>query len=79
NGCSSLTSLDVSGFDTSNVTIMSWMFAGCSSLTSLDVSSFDTSKVTNMWWMFDGCPAGISEKDMRRKGWLRSFFKKKRN
>ena len=77
--CSSLTSLNVSSFDTSNVTNMREMFKDCSSLTSLDVSGFDTSNVTNMDGMFDGCPAGISEKDMRRKGWLRSFFKKKRN
>ena len=40
-GCSNLTSLDVSGFDTSNVTDMSWLFDGCSGLTSLDVSGFD--------------------------------------
>jgi len=32
-GCSSLESLDVSNWDTSNVTNMSSMFAGCSSLT----------------------------------------------
>ena len=31
-GCSSLASLDLSGWDTSNVTSMSWMFYGCSSL-----------------------------------------------
>ena len=46
--CSSLTNLDVSRFDTSNVTSMSCMFDGCSSLTTLDVSRFDTSKVTGM-------------------------------
>ena len=53
--CSSLTSLDVSNFDTSNVTKMGSMFSGCSSLTALDVSNFDTSKVTNMSWMFSHC------------------------
>ena len=37
-GCSGLTSLDVSNFDTSNVTDMGYMFDGCSGLTSLDVS-----------------------------------------
>ena len=77
--CSSLTSLNVSSFDTSNVTNMRQMFKNCSSLTSLDVSGFYTSNVTDMGRMFDGCPAGISEKDMRGKGWLRSIFKKKRN
>ena len=53
--CSSLTSLDLSGFDTSKVTDMSSMFSGCSSLTSVDLSSFDTSKVTRMDAMFNSC------------------------
>ena len=53
--CSSLASLDVSNFDTSNVTDMRSMFCGCSSLTSLDVSNFDTSNVTSMSSMFSGC------------------------
>ena len=55
NGCSSLTSLDLSGFDTSNVTYMGWMFGSCASLTSLDLTSFDTSKATDMSNMFYGC------------------------
>ena len=54
-GCSSLTSLDLSKFDTSNVVDMSAMFNSCSSLTSLDVSNFNTSNVTNMGYMFSGC------------------------
>ena len=54
-GCSSLTSIDVSGFDTSAVTNMSAVFWGCSSLTSLDLSNFDTSAVTSMAYMFINC------------------------
>ena len=53
--CRNLTSLDVSGFDTSKVTNMRFMFSDCSNLTSLDVSGFDTSKVTNMRFMFYFC------------------------
>ena len=53
--CSSLASLDVSGFDTGKVTNMSNMFSGCSKLTSLDLSSFDTENVTNMSYMFSSC------------------------
>ena len=56
-GCFSLTSLDLSHFDTSNVTDMSYMFKECDKLTSLDVSGFNTSKVTNMEEMFDNCNA----------------------
>jgi len=59
-GCNALTSLDVSKFDTSNVTSMYGMFSDCNALTSLDVSKFDTSKVTYMSWMFDGCTALIT-------------------
>ena len=53
--CSGLTSLDLSSFNTSNVTSMKSMFEHCSGLTSLDLSSFDTSKVTNMSRMFSKC------------------------
>ena len=53
--CSSLSPLDLSGWDTSKVTDMSGMFAGCSSLTTLDLSAWDTSKVTDMSGMFSGC------------------------
>ena len=54
-GCSSLASLDLSSFNTSNVMDMRSMFNGCSSLTSLDLSSFNTSNVTDMSVMFSGC------------------------
>ena len=54
-GCKSLTTLDVSEWDTSKVTNLGTMFNGCSSLTTLDVSNFNTSNVTNMNGMFNGC------------------------
>ena len=54
-GCSSLTSLDLSGFNTENVTDMGLMFVGCSSLTSLDLSGFNTENVTDMRMMFESC------------------------
>ena len=54
-GCSSLTSLDLSGLDTSKVTQMGAMFYECKSLESLDVSGFDTSNVTMMGSMFCEC------------------------
>ena len=55
NGCSSLTSLNLSNFNTSKVTYMNNMFNGCSSLTSLNLSNFDTSSVINIHDMFNGC------------------------
>ena len=54
-GCSSLTSLDLSSFNTSKVTDMRGLFAGCKNLTSLNVSSFNTSNVQHMDAMFKGC------------------------
>ena len=53
--CSSLESIDVSGFNTYKVTDLTAMFDGCSSLTSLDVSGFNTSNVTDMSAMFQNC------------------------
>ena len=53
--CSGLTSLDLTGFDTSAVTDMAYMFYSCSGLTSLDLTGFDTSAVTNMSSMFSSC------------------------
>ena len=46
--------IDLSHFDTSEVTDMHNMFYGMSNLTTLNVSHFDTSKVTNMGLMFYG-------------------------
>lgn len=46
NNCPSLTNLDLSNFDTSNVTDMSNMFDGCSNLT-LDCSHWNVDKVTS--------------------------------
>ena len=53
--CASLTSLDVSEWDTGAVTNMGYVFQNCYSLTSLDVSSWDTAAATNMSYMFYYC------------------------
>ena len=50
-----VSTLDLSGLDTSNMTSMSNMFLNSKSLTNIDVSGFDTSKVVNMAKMFEGC------------------------
>lgn len=52
NGCSSVKSLDLSMFDTSEVRDMNNMFYGCSALETLDISSFDMSNVTSYTGMF---------------------------
>ena len=43
--CSSLKELNLSNFNTKNVTNMSYMFGYCSSLKELNLSNFNTSKV----------------------------------
>lgn len=53
--CSSLTNVDMSNLDTSNVTDMSYMFYKCISLTSINLSDLDTSNVINMSSVFSGC------------------------
>ena len=54
-GCSLLTSLILSNFDTSLVTTMASMFNGCSSLKQLDLSSFRIPLVKSFYSIFDKC------------------------
>ena len=55
NGCTALTSINTSNWDTSNVTNMNNMFRLCNLLATLDVSSWKVDSVTNMSFMFSGC------------------------
>ena len=50
-----VTSIDLTGADTRNVTNMTNMFFYCQNLTELDLSSFDTSSVSYMNNMFTDC------------------------
>ena len=50
--CISLTYLNLSNFNTKNVTIMDFMFYNCKSLINLNLSNFNTQNVTNMSGMF---------------------------
>ena len=47
-GCSGITHLNVSSFDTSKLSSQAKMFGNCTNLTSLDVSGFDTSHIRDM-------------------------------
>ena len=46
-GCEKLANLDLTAWDTSNVTNMAYMLADCSSITRMNLSNFDTTKVTD--------------------------------
>ena len=54
--CEKLAELDLTSWDTSNVTNMAYMFSNCSSITRMNLSNFDTSKVTAA-----ECMAGMFE------------------
>ena len=54
--CESLTSLDLSNFNTLSVTSMSSMFEGCKNLETIEFGiNFDTSWVKSMSYLFYGC------------------------
>ena len=53
--CSSLIKLDLSNFNTQNVTDMSCMFLRCRALTNLEISNLHTENVINMSYMFSEC------------------------
>ena len=50
-GCESLTSIDLTKFNTKKVTNMIQMFSGCKSLKSIDLSKFDINDETNKTYM----------------------------
>ena len=54
-GCSSLTSINLSAFNTNKVKDMRYMFEGCISLTNVNLSNINTFKVEDMCCMFEGC------------------------
>ena len=60
--CSSLTSLDISDFDTSNVTYMHSMFRNCSSLEYLNMSKATFGKLTSYSTMFQDMANGATIK-----------------
>jgi surface protein len=54
-GCTNITDIDLSEFNTSLITQMQYMFRGCESLTSMNLLNFDTSQVTEIYDMFYDC------------------------
>ena len=53
--CYNLINIDLSSFDSQNVTNMSQMFCGCNNLISIDLSSLNTKNVSDMSQMFYDC------------------------
>lgn len=77
---SNLESINIEGWDTSNVTNMSYMFARCSNLKSLDLNSLNTSNVTDMTYMFEECnyleTLNISNWDTKNVRTMPGIFRK---
>ena len=73
-----LENLDVSSFDTSNVTTMKEMFSGVTKITTLNLNNFNTSKVTDMSNMFNSMLAienlSLPSFDTRKVTTMRSMF-----
>lgn len=76
--CSTLETLDVSSFNTENVTTMLGMFNNCSSLRSLDLPGFNTANVTQMSSMFNKCSSlrslDLSSFNTRKVTYMQSMF-----
>ena len=53
--CKCFRSIDLSNFNTQNVTNMSYMFSHCESLNDINLSNFNTQNVTDMNNMFSFC------------------------
>ncbi|MBQ6434100.1 MAG: BspA family leucine-rich repeat surface protein [Bacteroidaceae bacterium] len=69
-GCKSLTTLDLSTFDTRNVTNMSYMFDGCTSLQNITLGeNFSTENVTSMSYMLsNGCTPAVIDAITHHEG-----------
>ena len=76
-GCNSLTNLNLSNFNTQNVTDMNKMFWGCKSLTNLNLSNFNTQNVINVGGMFYNCYSlkkkNVIINDKKILNWLMSY------
>ena len=72
------TSLDLTNFDTHNITNMSCMFVNCSNLSYLNLSNFDTHNVIDMSSMFSYCKSikhlNLSNFDTNKVISMRSMF-----
>ena len=55
NRCDNLINIDLTTFNTQNVTYIVGMLTGCYKLTNIDLSSFNTQNVPNMANMFNRC------------------------
>ena len=60
--CSALKELNLSNFNTNNVSNMNHMFNKCSSLKELNCANFNAKKITNINEIFWGCSGELKKK-----------------
>jgi len=74
--CNKLIRLDLSSFNTNNVTDMTYMFQNCERLQFLDLRNFSFNNVTSYTGMLIGIPNDclIIVKDNAAKNWILSKF-----
>ena len=80
--CDKIKKINLSSFDTKNVTNMSHMFGYCKNIVNLDLSSFNTKKVTNIEEMFFYCEklenlklSTFDTKSVTKMGYIFSYCK----
>ena len=77
-GCSNITKIIFSSFNTKAVNKMNSMFYNCSNLIKIDLSSFETKNVNNMSSMFYGCSnlmeANLSSFNTKKVNNMSSMF-----
>ena len=61
-GCLSLKVLDISNFNTANVTHMNFMFWECISVKELNISNFNADNAINIDCILDGCSYELEKK-----------------
>lgn len=76
--CINLTSVDLSGLDTSNTETMSFLFSSCVKLPSIDLSVLDTSSATDMYALLSHCEsmttANLSNLDTSKVVYMLRMF-----
>ena len=78
-----LKTIDLSSFDTSQVTSMIQAFYQCNKLETIDLTNIDTSKVSDTGWLFSGCSSlqtlDLSSLDTSKVTSMRNMFSGCRN
>ena len=80
NGLDKVKIVDLSYFDTSNITNIYMLFENCQSLLEEDINHFDVRKVTTIGYLFDNCKSlkkvNVSDWATSNISWMRGAFRR---